>query len=326
MSAVQDRDSARAGASDGRGPAGRRRAGRGARWDAATVNSVGDQVSAAVSARLDAAHVVISVLVSDGRREPLAGGDAAARVAIIVSGAGRLIPTLLGPRAVRDRAAVYVADLKAPGRGDRVRAAALPLLTEVGAFGCLAVWWAGPREGDRRGTRVSAEHGRRRRAGPWSGPGSGRPERRGARAGRGALAEAHQAARRGPDPRGGWRGGGRSRPRGRRWRRRAMPRCRQARTACMAEVDQHGRLRGGGSASSSRTCRWTIPAAATECRPDRPPGGSSGRAALSGEQRHPGLHTPAVVAHGSSWLAWPSGRGRGTRWRDRPDVEASSAV
>ena len=50
-----------------------------------------------------------------------------------------------GPRAVRDRAPVYLSDLKAPGAGTG-SAAALPLLTEVGALGYLGVGWAGPRE------------------------------------------------------------------------------------------------------------------------------------------------------------------------------------
>src|SRR5260221_10046818 len=50
-----------------------------------------------------------------------------------------------GPRAVRDRTPVYLAGLKAPDAGIG-STAALPLLTEIGALGCLGVWWAGPRE------------------------------------------------------------------------------------------------------------------------------------------------------------------------------------
>src|ERR1700733_596525 len=113
--------------------------------DAATVNSVGDQVSAAVSARLDAAHVVISMLAADGCRfEPLAGGDAAAQAAVR-SAEWTVDSDAPGPRAVRDRTPVYAAGLEAPDAGAG-SVAALPLLTEVGALGYLAVWLAGPDE------------------------------------------------------------------------------------------------------------------------------------------------------------------------------------
>ena len=144
MSAVQDRDSARL--ERAMAEARREAAELGAALaDAVTVSSVGDQVSAAVRARLDAAQVAVSVLAADGRRfEPLAGGDAAAQVA--VTAAERTIDSdAPGPRAVRDRAPVYLSDLTAPGAGIG-SAAALPLLTEVGALGYLGVWWAGPRE------------------------------------------------------------------------------------------------------------------------------------------------------------------------------------
>src|SRR5258707_1466851 len=110
--------------------------------DAVTVSSVGDQVSAAVRARLEAAHVVISVLAADGRRfEPLAGGDAAAQAAVMPA-EWTIDSDAPGPRAVRDRTPVYLAELKAPGTGIG-SAAALPLLTEAGALGYLGVWWAG---------------------------------------------------------------------------------------------------------------------------------------------------------------------------------------
>jgi serine phosphatase RsbU (regulator of sigma subunit)/integral membrane sensor domain MASE1 len=144
MSAVQDRDSARLERAIAE--ARREAAELGAVLaDAATASSVGDQVSAAVRARLDAAQVMISLLAADGRRfEPLAGGDAAVPAAVM--------PTDLtidsdapGPRAVRDRTAVYLSDPKAPDAGIG-SIAALPLLTEVGALGYLGVWWAGPRE------------------------------------------------------------------------------------------------------------------------------------------------------------------------------------
>jgi serine phosphatase RsbU (regulator of sigma subunit)/integral membrane sensor domain MASE1 len=144
MSAVQDRDSARL--ERAMAEARREAAELGAVLaDASTGNTVGDEVSAAVGARLDAAHVVIGVLAADGRRlEPLGSGDAATQVAVMP--ADQTIDSdAPGPCAVRDRNAVYRAGLKLPGAmvGS---AAALPLLTEVGALGYLGVWWAGPRE------------------------------------------------------------------------------------------------------------------------------------------------------------------------------------
>ena len=101
MSAVQDRDSARL--ERAMAEARREAAELGAVLaDAATVSSVGDRVSAAVRARLDAAHVVISVLAADGHRfERLAGGDAAGQVAGHVSGLDgrfRRAGTARGPR------------------------------------------------------------------------------------------------------------------------------------------------------------------------------------------------------------------------------------
>jgi serine phosphatase RsbU (regulator of sigma subunit)/integral membrane sensor domain MASE1 len=126
--------------------------------DAVTVCSVGDQVSAAVRARLDATHAVISVLAADGRRfQPLAG-DAAAPQAVM-SAEWTIDSDAPGPRAVRERSPVYLGDLKAPG-AETGSAAALPLLTEVGALGYLGVWWAGPREAtvvDREYLRSMAE-------------------------------------------------------------------------------------------------------------------------------------------------------------------------
>src|SRR5690348_7971307 len=116
MSAVKDRDSARL--ERAMAEARREAAELGAVLaDAATASSVGDQVSTTVRARLDAAHVVISVLAADGRRfEPLAGGDAAAQVAVM-SAEWTIDSDAPGPRAVRDRTPVYLADLKAPAAG-----------------------------------------------------------------------------------------------------------------------------------------------------------------------------------------------------------------
>ena len=144
MSAVQDRDSARLARA--MAEARREAAELGAVLaDAATVSSVGDQVSAAVRARLDAAHVVISMLSADGHRfEPLARGDAAAQVPVTSVG-WTVDSDAPGPRAVRDRTAVYLADLTVLDGGIG-STAALPLLTEVGALGYLAVWWAGAHE------------------------------------------------------------------------------------------------------------------------------------------------------------------------------------
>jgi serine phosphatase RsbU (regulator of sigma subunit)/integral membrane sensor domain MASE1 len=143
MSAVQDRDSARQERAIAE--ARREAAELGTVLaDAATVNSVADQVSAAIRARLDAAQVVISLLAADGRRfEPLDSGDAAP--VTVMSAESTTNSDAPGPRAVRDRSAVYLSDLKAPD-GEIGSVAALPLLTEVGALGFLGVWWAGPRE------------------------------------------------------------------------------------------------------------------------------------------------------------------------------------
>ena len=125
--------------------------------DAATISSVGDQVSAAVRARLGAAHVVINVLADDGRRfDQLAGDGVVAQLAAMAA-EWTIESDAPGPRAVRDRATVYLPDRSAPGSGfadvqqvgetlDLRSAAALPLLTEVGALGYLGVWWTEPHE------------------------------------------------------------------------------------------------------------------------------------------------------------------------------------
>src|SRR3974377_1774097 len=63
----------------------------------------------------------------------------------VASAEGTIDSDAQGPLAVRDRAPVYVSDLKASDAGTG-SVAALPLLTEVGALGYLGVWWAGPRE------------------------------------------------------------------------------------------------------------------------------------------------------------------------------------
>ena len=116
MSAVQDLDLARVqhAVADARRAAAELGA---VLADAATVGSVGEQVSAAVRERLGAAHVVINVLARDRRRfEQLAGSEAAAQVAAMAA-EWTIDSDAPGPRAVRDRAAVYVPDRTAPDAG-----------------------------------------------------------------------------------------------------------------------------------------------------------------------------------------------------------------
>jgi integral membrane sensor domain MASE1 len=156
MSAVRDRDSARV---QGEVADARRFAAELGMVlaDAASVGSVGEQVSAAVRTRVGAAHVVINVLARGGQRfEELAGDGAQAQVAAMAS-QWTIDSDAPGPQAVRDRAAVYLPDRDAAGAGfadaryvsDALglrSSAALPLLTEVGALGYLGVWWKEPHE------------------------------------------------------------------------------------------------------------------------------------------------------------------------------------
>ena len=247
MSAVQDRDSARLERAIAE--ARREAAELGVVLaDAATVNSVGDQVSAAVRARLDAAQVVISVLAADGRRfEPLAGGDAAAQVAVNqrVDDRFRRAGTARGPGP---RSCVPQRP-EGGGRGDRVhgRASCSPRSASL----AIRVRWAGPREAT-AAEPVSADHGRDDEPCPGGGSApAGRTAR--ARAGRDTRGP-HQAARRGADPRGDRRGSDRLPLRGRRRRRRAIPRRRRPGQA----GGWYGSPRPatpGRSANSSRTCR-----------------------------------------------------------------------
>ena len=298
MSAVQDRDSARL--ERAMAEARREAAELGAVLaDAATVNSVGDQVSATVSARLDAAHVVISMLAADGRRfEPLAGGDAAAQAAVM-SAEWVADSDAAGPRAVRDRIPVYVADLKAPGAGIGSAAAALPLLTEVGALGYLGVWWTGPREAtavEREFLRSVAEttsraleRARLREA-----------ERR-EHARVEALAELTRllAAALTPETVGEVVAD------------RVRAAVGGADALCLGVVSQDGRRLGWITTVgyAEELCEqfsdlpMDVPAAATDAaRTGRP---VIIRTPAEYEQRYPGPDTRAVVAHGSSWLAWP---------------------
>jgi integral membrane sensor domain MASE1/GAF domain-containing protein len=296
-SAVQDRDSARL--ERAMAEARREAAELGAVLaDAATVNSVGDQVSAAVSARLDAAHVVISMLAADGRRfEPLAGGDAAAQAAVR-SAEWTVDSDAPGPRAVRDRTPVYAADLKAPDAGAG-SVAALPLLTEVGALGYLGVWRAGPGEAtpvEREFLRSVAEttsraleRARLREA-----------ERR-EHARVEALAELTRllAAALTPETVGEVVAD------------RVRAAVGGADALCLGVISQDGRRLAWITTVgyAEELCEkfsdlpMDVPAAATDSARTGLP--VIIRTPAEYEQRYPGPDSPAVAAHGSSWLAWP---------------------
>jgi serine phosphatase RsbU (regulator of sigma subunit)/integral membrane sensor domain MASE1 len=322
MSAVQDRDSARL--ERAMAEARREAAELGAVLaDAATVGSVGDQVSAALRARLDAAYVVIGVLAADGLRfEPLASDDAAARAAAMSAEPGEwtVDSDAPGPRAVRQRAPVYLTDLKAPDAGIG-SVAALPLLTEVGALGYLSVWWAEPREAtavDREYLRSMAEttsraleRARLRQA----------ERREHARVETLAdltrlLAEALTPEAIGEVA--------------------ADCLCAAAGGAdalCLGVISQDGRrLVWVTTADDAEEVReqfsdlpMHIPTAATDAaRTGRP---VIIRTPAECEQRYPGLATPAILAPGSSWLAWPLWAGAapvgaiGLMWRHPQQFE-----
>ncbi|HJY02548.1 MAG TPA: SpoIIE family protein phosphatase [Streptosporangiaceae bacterium] len=296
-SAVQDRDSARL--ERAMAEARREAAELGAMLaDAATVNSVGDQVSAAVRARLDAAHVVISLLAADGRRfEPLAGGDAAAQVAVM-SREATIDSDAPGPRVVRERTAVYVADLKALDEGIG-SVAALPLLTEVGALGYLGVWWAGPHEATAlereylqsmaETTSRALERARLREA-----------ERR-EHARVESLADLTRLLAAAPTPEAI----------GEVVAERVRAAVGGADALRLGVVSQDGRrlmwvTTAGYAGQISEPCPdlpMDVPTAATDAA-------GTGRPVIirtpaEYEQRYPGPDTPAVIAHGSSWLTWP---------------------
>jgi len=297
MSAVQDRDSARL--ERAMAEARREAAELGAVLaDAATVNSVGDQVSAAIRVRLDATHVVISVLAADGRRlEPLAGGGAAAQVAVM-SAEWTVDSDAPGPRAVRDRTAMYLSDLKAHDAGIGSMAV-LPLLTEVGALGYLGVWWAGPHEA----TAVEREYLR------------GMAETTSRALERARLREAERreharvetladltrllAAALTPEAIG-----------------EVVADCLcsaagGADALCLGVISQDGRrlvwITMAGDAGEVpqqfSDLPLDMPTAATDAaRTGRP---VIIRTPAEYEQRYPGPDIPAIFAHGSSWLTWP---------------------
>jgi serine phosphatase RsbU (regulator of sigma subunit)/integral membrane sensor domain MASE1 len=323
MSAVQDRDSARL--ERAMAEARREAAEQGAVLaDAATVNSVGDQVSAAVRARLDAAHAVISLLTADGRRfEPLpaggTAGDSAAQAAVM-SAECTVDSDAPGPRAVRDRTAVYVDDPKGMDAGTG-STAAFPLLTEVGVLGYLGVSWTRPHEA----TAVEREYLR-------------------------SMAETTSRALE------------RARLREAEWREHARVEtladltrllaaaltpeaigevvadclCAAAGGAdalCLGVISQDGRrLAWITTADDAGEVReplsdlpMDVPAAATDAaRTGRP---VIIRTPAEYERRYPGPQTPAILAPGSSWLTWPLWAGTapvgaiGLMWRHPQQFE-----
>ena len=239
---------------------------------------------------------MISVLAADGRRfEPLAGGDAAARVAVM-SAEWTVDSDAPGPRAVRDRTAVYLGDLKAPDAGTG-STAALPLLTEAGALGYLRVWWAGPRQAtavEREYLRSMAETTSRALERARLREAERREYTRVE-----ALAELTRlfAAALTPEAIGevvadrvrAAVGGADALCFGAVSQSASQP-GRQA-----AGMDHHGWLRRGGPRAVLGPADGR-PRGRDRCRADRP---------AEYEQRYPGPDTPAVVAHGSSWLTWP---------------------
>ena len=293
MSAVQDRDSARLERAIAE--ARREAAELGTVLaDAATVNSVGDQVSAAVRARLDAAHVVISLLAADGRRfEPLAGGDVAAHVAVM-SREWTIDSDAPGPRVVRERTAVYLADLKALDEGIG-SVAALPLLTEVGALGYLGVWWAGPHEATAmereylqsmaETTSRALERARLREA-----------ERR-EHARVEALADLTRLLAAAPTPEAI----------GEVVADRVPAAVGGADALCLGVISQDGRrlvwVTTAGYAEQFPDLPMDVPTPATDAARTGDP--VIIRTPAEYEQRYPGPDTPAVISHGSSWLTWP---------------------
>jgi serine phosphatase RsbU (regulator of sigma subunit)/integral membrane sensor domain MASE1 len=297
MSAVQDRDSARLERAIAE--ARREAAELGtALADADTVSSVGDQVSAAVRAWLGAADVVISVLAADGRRfEPLAGGDAGAQVAV-TSAEWTIDSDAPGPQAVRAGTPVYVADLKASDAGIG-SAAALPLLTEVGALGYLGVWWAGPREA----TAVEREYLRSMAETTSRGLERARlreAERR-EHARVEALAELTRLLAAAPTPEAI----------GEVVADRVRAAVDGADALCLGVISEDGRRLvwittagyAGEVPGQFSDLAMDIPAAATDAARTGLP--VIIRTPAEYEQRYPGPDTPAVAARGSSWLAWP---------------------
>jgi serine phosphatase RsbU (regulator of sigma subunit) len=251
-----------------------------------------------VRGRLDAAHVVISMLTPDGHRfEPLPGGDAAAQVTAM-SAEWMTDPAALGPCAVRDRRPVYLASPKAPDAGIG-STAALPLLTEVGALGYLGVWWAGPHETTAvereylqsmaETTSRALERARLREA----------ERREHARVETLAGLTRLLAAALTPEAIGEVVAD------------RVRAAVGGADALCLGVISQDGQrlvwITTAGDAGQVpeqfSDLPMDAPAAATDAaRTGRP---VIIRTPAEYEQRYPGSHTQAVVSHGSSWLTWP---------------------
>jgi serine phosphatase RsbU (regulator of sigma subunit) len=193
---------------------------------------------------------------------------------------------------------VYVADLEAPGAGIG-SAAALPLLTEVGALGYLGAWWAGPREAtavEREYLRSMAEttsraleRARLREA----------KQREHARVE--ALAELTRllAAALTPEAVGEVVAD------------RVRAAVGGADALCLGVVSQDGRRLAwittvgyaGEVCEQFSDLPMDVPTAATDAARTGHP--VIVRTPAEYEQRYPGPDTPVVVAHGSGWLSWP---------------------
>lgn len=319
LSATADRDSARLERS--MAEARREAAELGAVLaDAATLKSVGDQVSATVRARLAAAKVGIRMLTADGHRfEPLAARHAAERVAGLPP--ERTIDSdAPGPRAVRDRAPVYLSGQAAPGAWPG-SAAALPLLTEVGALGYLGIWWAGPhavtaveREYLRSMAETTSRALERARLREAEQRGHARVE---------TLAELTRllAAALTPEAIGDVVAD------------HVRPAVGGADALCLGVISQDGR-RLVWNTTAGYT--WQIPAPSSDLPMDFPAAATDAvrtgrpviiRTTAEYEQRYPGSGKLAVVAHGSSWLAWPLRAGTapvgviGLMWRHPQQFE-----
>jgi serine phosphatase RsbU (regulator of sigma subunit) len=189
---------------------------------------------------------------------------------------------------------VYLAGPKAPDAGIG-STAALPLLTEVGALGYLGVWWAGPRETtavEREYLRSMAEttsraleRARLREA-----------ERR-EHARVETLAEITRllAAALTPEAIGEVVAD------------RVRAAVGGADALCLGAISPDGRrlvwITTAGDAGQFSDLPMDAPAAATDAaRTGRP---VIIRTPAEYEQRYPGPHSQAVIAHGSSWLTWP---------------------
>ena len=187
-----------------------------------------------------------------------------------------------------------LADLKAPDAGIG-SVAALPLLTEVGALGYLGVWWAGPHEAtamEREYLRSMAEttsraleRARLREA-----------ERR-EHARVEALADLTRLLAAAPTPEAI----------GEVVADRVPAAVGGADALCLGVISQDGRrliwVTTAGYAEQFPDLPMDVPTPATDAARTGYP--VIIRTPAEYELRYPGPDTPAVIAHGSSWLTWP---------------------